>query len=67
MLAAADAARFEVDDMIKLCNHPIGTLLAIKREMTDDGINEQTRIVPPQSGENHATIWSIEAEENLTS
>ena len=67
MLAAAEAARFEVDDMIKLCNHSIGTLLAIKREMTDEGINEQTRIVPPKSEKDHATIWSIEAEENLTS
>lgn len=63
MLAALDAARNEINDASALCDHPAGTLLAIEREMTEDGIGERIRVVPrPDEDGGHAQIWSFEEE-----
>lgn len=63
MLAALDAARGEIDYAAALCDHPAGTLLAIEREMTEDGIGERIRVVPrPDEDGGHAQIWSFEEE-----
>lgn len=60
MLAAVDAARGEIEHASSLCDHPAGTLLAIQREMTEDGITERIRIVPrPDDQGGHARIWSF--------
>lgn len=65
MLAAMDAARGEIEHAASLCDHPAGTLLAIQRDMTDDGIAERVRIVPrPDEDGGHARIWSFVKDEN---
>lgn len=59
MMAALDAARHEVDDMVGLCAHPAGTLLAIEREFTEHSITERTRVVERKDDGLHARIWSL--------
>lgn len=63
MLVALDAARQEIDDMVALCNHPTGSLLAIGREAGEAGIIEQVRKIENPDGDNHARIWDIEPED----
>lgn len=57
--AAARAARQEIDDMITLCDHPPGTLLAIERAIADDNITEKTSVLAPPREAGHAKIWAI--------
>lgn len=57
--AAVRAARGEADDTAGLCDHPIGTMLGIEREFTDDGVTERIRVIPKQDEAMHARIWSI--------
>ena len=62
MLDAIEAARHEITDMVALCEHPIGTLLAIERRADEQSITERTRVVTPPGDEFHARIWSLEEE-----
>ncbi len=64
MLAATEAARGECLETAELCDHPAGTLLAIERELTEDGIAERVRVIPAKGDGSHATIWSIEAADD---
>ncbi len=57
--AAVRAARGEADYTADLCDHPIGTMLGIEREFTDDGVTERIRVIPKQDDGMHAKIWSI--------
>jgi len=58
------AAQGEVAYASSLCDHPAGTLLAIEREMTEDGITERIRVVPrPDEEGGHAQIWTISEED----
>lgn len=60
MLAAMDAAKGEIEHAESLCDHPAGTLLAIRRDLTDDGISEQIRVIPRDDEDGgHARIWSF--------
>jgi len=67
MLTAMTAAQGEVAYASSLCDHPAGTLLAIEREMTEDGedgITERIRVVPRSDEEGgHAQIWTISEED----
>ena len=64
MLAAVDAARNELAHASSLSDHPAGTLLAIEREMTEDGIREIVKIVPRPGDEGgHARIWTFVPED----
>ena len=64
MLAALEAAKGEIEQAASLCDHPAGTLLAIQREMTEDGIAERIRLVPrPDEDGGHARVWSLEEDE----
>lgn len=64
MLAAVEAARGEFQHASSLCDHPAGTLLAIEREMTEDGIHERIRVVPRSDEDGgHARIWSFVPED----
>lgn len=64
MLAAMEAARGEVMHAESLCDHPAGTLLAIKRDLSDEGISEQIRVIPRDDEEGgHARIWSFVEDE----
>lgn len=60
MLAARDAARQEIAHAASLCDHPAGTLLAIDRDMSEDGIAERIRLIPRDDEEGgHARIWTL--------
>lgn len=50
--AARQAARSELAYAESLCEHEIGTLVAVERELTDDGIEERfKRFVPTQDAD----------------
>ncbi|MAF95878.1 MAG: hypothetical protein CMM60_09020 [Rhodospirillaceae bacterium] len=63
MLAAVEAARGEAEYAAGLCDHPAGTLLAIEREFTEDGVAERIRVIPKTDAGTHARIWSVEEDE----
>ncbi|PIW29886.1 MAG: hypothetical protein COW30_03785 [Rhodospirillales bacterium CG15_BIG_FIL_POST_REV_8_21_14_020_66_15] len=63
MLTALDAARRECRDMADLCDHPAGTLLAIEREFTEDGVAERVRVIPAAGDGQHARIWGVAEDE----
>ena len=63
MLMAMTAAKSEIAYAASLCDQPAGTLLAIEREMTEDGITEKIRVIPrPDDEGGHAQIWSLTDE-----
>ncbi|MGY9002228.1 MAG: DUF6505 family protein [Rhodospirillales bacterium] len=56
---ALEAARAEVGDAVALCEQDPGTLLAIEREIVEDGISERIRIVKQAEPGQHAKIWTV--------
>ena len=63
MLAAVEAARGEAEYAAGLCDHPAGTLLAIEREFTEDGVAERIRVIPKTGDGAHAKIWTVSEED----
>ena len=63
MLAATEAAKGEAEYAAGLCDHPAGTMLAIEREFTDEGVTERIKVIPQQEEGAHARIWSIVDDE----
>lgn len=57
--AARPAARTEAEFAASLCDHPINTLLAVKRAFGPDGIVERFRTITPDGAPAHAKIWTI--------
>jgi len=57
--AASQAAYHEIDDMISLCEHPPGTLLAIERSISGNDISEKTHTLRFPGEPAHAKIWSL--------
>lgn len=50
--AARQAARSEIEYAQSLCEYEIGTLIAVERELTEDGIEERfKRFVPSQTAD----------------
>lgn len=64
MLVATEAAREEAQYAADLCDHSAGTLLAIEREFTDEGMTERIRVIPKQDDGAHARIWSVVEDED---
>lgn len=64
MLAAVGAARDEADYAAGLSDHPAGTLLAIEREFTDDGVSERIRVIPQRDEGAHARMWTVVEDES---
>lgn len=62
LVTALPAARAELEDAVSLCDHKLGTLLAIERQMTDVGLRERVRVITPDRSPDHARIWSITEE-----
>ncbi|MGP1252806.1 MAG: DUF6505 family protein [Kiloniellales bacterium] len=57
---ALPVARAEVDDASELCAHKTGTLLAVERDIDDDGqLRERFRVIRPERADDHAKIWEI--------
>ena len=59
MPAAIPAAQEEADYAIGLCDHEVGTLLAIERAFTEEGIADKFRTVEQRGEPLHARIWEI--------
>jgi hypothetical protein len=68
LVEALPAARQEAEEASDLCEHKLGTLLAIEREPAPaqaDGapaFTERLRIIQPQRAQDHAKIWEIGEE-----
>lgn len=62
LAAALPAAREEADHAASLCDHREHTLLALEREVTDEGLVERFRIIRPERAKDHARIWEIVEE-----
>jgi len=60
---ALAAARHELDDATGLCEHKLGTLLALEREPGKNGFVERFRVIEPARAADHATIWKIVPDE----
>jgi hypothetical protein len=58
--AAEQAAKGEIDDMVSLCDHPDGTLLAMERQIVDDTITESVRTITTDKNIKTSNAWSIE-------
>jgi hypothetical protein len=60
--AARSAAEEEVGFTLEIAGHPPGTLIALRRELVDDGIEERYRIVSPAQGVDHGQVhlWAVE-------
>ena len=56
---ALPRAREEVNFAASLCEHPVNTLLAVRRDLGADGIVERFRIVSPPADTLHTKIWEI--------
>ena len=61
---ALAAARQEVDDAAGLCEHKLGTLLALEREPGDAGFVERFRVIQPARADDHAKIWAFVPDED---
>ena len=59
LTAALPAARQEAEDASGLCEHKLHSLLAIERDVSDDGIVERFRVIQPSRSGDHAKIWQI--------
>jgi len=57
---ARAAAKDEVDFAAGLCAHPVNTVIAVEREMSEDGIKERFRVVPAPREKDHAKVWELE-------
>ncbi|GAB4356937.1 MAG: DUF6505 family protein [Kiloniellaceae bacterium] len=56
---ALAAARQEVDDAAALCEHKLGTLLAVERAPSEEGFVERFRVIQPSRAADHAKIWQV--------
>ena len=63
LVSALPVARDEVEHAASLCAHRVHTLLAVERELTDDGLIERFRTIRPRPEQDHARIWEIVAED----
>lgn len=61
---ALAAARHELDDAAGLCEHKLGTLLALQRQPSEDGFVERFRVIEPARAGDHAKIWEIVEDED---
>lgn len=56
---ALAAARQELEDAAGLCDHKVGTLLALERVPAEEGFVERIRVIEPARAPDHAKIWEI--------
>ena len=57
--AALPAARDEVAFAVSICEYKLHTLLAVERELGDDGVVERFRVITPSRATQHAKIWDV--------
>ncbi len=63
VLAAMAVAGEEAAYAAGLCEHKVHTLLAIERELTEEGVVERFRVIVPARAPDHAKVWEIVPEE----
>ena len=56
---ALAAARQEIDDAAALCEHKLGTLLAVERAPSEEAFVERFRVIQPSRAADHAKIWQV--------
>lgn len=56
---ALAAARQELEEAAGLCEHKLGTLLALERVPREEGFIERFRVIEPSRAGDHAKIWQI--------
>src|SRR5262249_24940882 len=61
---ARAAAKGEVDFAAGLCTHPVNTIIAVERELGEDGIRERFRVMPAPREKDHARVWRVERDGN---
>lgn len=54
---ARSAARDEIAHAAGLCDHPVNTVIAVERELSEEGVRERYRIVTPARERDHAKVW----------
>ncbi len=59
LAAALPAARDEDAFAASICEHKLHTLLAVERELSDDGIVERFSVITPSRATSHAKIWDV--------
>lgn len=57
LVTARAAAKDEVDFAAGLSAHPVNTVIAVEREIGEDGVVERFRIVPAPREKDHAKVW----------
>ena len=62
LAAALPPAREEADYAAGLCEHKVHTLLALERELTEEGVAERFRVIVPRRSSDHARIWELVSE-----
>ena len=63
LAAARPVAHAEAEEAAELCQHKVHTLLAIERELTEEGVVERFRVIVPARAPDHAKVWEIVPEE----
>lgn len=56
---ALAAARQELEEAAGLCEHKLGTLLALERLPSEEGFIERFRVIEPSRAGDHTKIWEI--------
>lgn len=58
--AARPVAEEEIRFAMELCEHPLGTLIAVERHTGPEGVEEQFRVIKPDAG-NHdeVKLWAL--------
>lgn len=59
LAAARAAATEEVEFAAGLCTHPVNTVIALAREMGEDGVRERFRVIAPPREKDHAKVWNL--------
>ncbi len=62
--AARAAAKDEIDFAAGLCVHAVNTIVAVERELDEDGIRERFRTVAAPREKDHAKVWDAGRDEN---
>lgn len=63
-VAAREAAAAEIDFAISLCDHPVGTVIALHRTYDDGNIREQFRRLQPRADNGSCEAFSFTLEES---
>lgn len=61
--AATTVAREEVRNASALCEHPVGTLLALERDLGEQGVIERFRQVPAGTDHGALKLWQMVADQ----